>query len=656
MPPPPLPPLGFVLRTNRAKHPGKPDQNPERKSSEQVQQEKQEKAAKKQAASSKRKNGLKKAAQRQLEKEVVDLQGDSAANHPPTHPTKRVHKPRPQPAEAAPEADPFEGDSSDEYVPPAPPNTKGGSPEAEEEPLDPSEDEAHPPNAASGGRKKKDPKGSARAAFEREIAAQRDALEPTRATDSGSSKRKTAPTSIEPPQKKSKAAALGGLGDGWERGRSAAAAQQASRRSKSAASAMSVDVGLSSDGEVVIPPASEYNDSSDAPAGIDSDADDGSEGEWAAGVQGEEESGKKKAASAQLKSEKFRAIAGVVDTESPGYVPRRTNAKPLKKSDITFAHLPHDIRSSFNSKYKPGLLQWAAVRDPWVNVESWEDVAAIWSQAFPQYPLEKNPELGLVVVKLSQGKVMTWRHDFAVAAEGSLESLFKAWELDTTEERASAVDWLLQRHSSKTRVFHYRQYYDVEVGDDNDVGDGAEGVDGGGGEEGMGDSPQAAKGKKDPVPNPKGLCAGSLIIDALASHFKSAYPPGRTTLVSSAQLPTSEARPVTALVHSIQAANRALNYSRTGKLVTPSSRDGEFSRALWGDRHVVQDGVTFELKSTSNVVKLVNSLTDKQWTKILDAAIAISRPARKSSKPVAVIEIEDFDAESDTPPSDNDSD
>lgn len=117
-----------------------------------------------------------------------------------------------------------------------------------------------------------------------------------------------------------------------------------------------------------------------------------------------------------------------------------------------------------------------------------------------------------------------------------------------------------------------------------------------------------------------------MIVGCLASHYKAAYPDGLASIKS---LPAADRTvPEGPLVYSIEAvcpftlltfvilhsreALRALNYSKTGKLIVPGERLGDFSKTNWGDRTTMRDGERITINTTSGLTAYVKQLTDKQ--------------------------------------------
>ncbi|KAJ7330349.1 hypothetical protein DFH08DRAFT_882420 [Mycena albidolilacea] len=231
-------------------------------------------------------------------------------------------------------------------------------------------------------------------------------------------------------------------------------------------------------------------------------------------------------------------------------------------------------------------------------------MAEIWDPLFPDYPLAADPDLQAIVLKLGDDKITAWRNKFSTTELEALEEVFGHEGAETAQARADSVACLLEGED-KNLAFYYREYADE---DGNVI--------------------------------KKGLFQGHLIVRGLAAHYASIRSPRAPV-----ENPATADFPETALVHTIQAAKRALHYTETGKLVIPGHRLGEFSRANWGDRMVFQEGRSVAVNSTSGLVKIVRKLRNNPdlSKRIMQAAIEASLPKRRSAAVVEVIDI-DLDA------------
>ncbi|KAF8206852.1 hypothetical protein K438DRAFT_2086607 [Mycena galopus ATCC 62051] len=351
--------------------------------------------------------GAMKAAGIELGKEVKDLASDLTANHPLPNNKKKMLRPRPEQAVGPEDYSGFapavaKGDAPDEYQLPHDQENE------EDEVLDPSDNDtgAAPAKATP----KKDKKGCARLEVQISVEAQHAFLASSRVAG----KRKQAPESeqviqlsacsVDDLNEERQAQGLGGLRDEFKWGQSPSLSK-ASNRSKSAGSAMSVDQYdtqyTDGDKDIVMPPQSDYNDSSEGIGGFDSE---------------------------------FESLAGIVDTTTPGLVPLKAKLG-IKKKEISLDNLPLDICSQFNSHFKPQFLRLLEPVAPWTGIESWMDITSTWDAVFPKYQLHKNQVLQAVVVKLER-KLGRWHHDFASTCIDSLGQLLTSWGQETATRLA----------------------------------------------------------------------------------------------------------------------------------------------------------------------------------------------------------------------------
>ncbi|KAJ6529975.1 hypothetical protein B0H10DRAFT_2152400 [Mycena sp. CBHHK59/15] len=289
---------------------------------------------------------------------------------------------------------------------------------------------------------------------------------------------------------------------------------------------MSIDRGgYDSSGIEFGPPGSD----SSVMGGIPSDADDGEVRAWA-----ESSTDKAKEARAQATS-----FAGIIDTDAPGLVQlssRRRTEPRIKKANITLSDLPEPLRRRFKAEFTPVLIEHAG------TLNAWENPSTRLSRI--QVDVATDHINVLVIAKLSESKLDSWRHKLAAAAIMALKIAFLADNITSHEDIADIVAFYL-KGDDRNRVFYYREYAeDPETGE----------------------------------VNPKGIFQSFVISRVLAVHCNA------TTLKNSLG-PTgfdaciSSTRPTGALVLSIQAIKRALNYWKTGEL------------SNWGDHVEFSEGV-----------------------------------------------------------------
>ncbi|KAJ7878151.1 hypothetical protein B0H14DRAFT_3779742 [Mycena olivaceomarginata] len=434
----PKPPKG--LRAERALNPGAPGMPKPKRSSAQVQADKDAKADEKRRADKERREGIVKAAA--IENRMVS-----------DDKMEKILRPRPEKptVEEEPKADDVvdpcsDGPgSSDEYQP----AKEKSLSESEEEVMDASDDE--PVKPAKKGRTKKPPKGSLR----RDVEAERIKQGGTVAEG----KRKmpaaeqvlpfvshlllTYQRSKTAARKKAKTTNPTGIRVDWSRGRTPAMEIDPPARSRSASSGFasfaSYQRSMSSDAGM--PPASD----SSAIGGIGSDVDDGEEAAYAVG-------------DVKAGRVKVTSLAGIVDTDAPGLVGpsarRKHGDSKIKKAEIKLTDIPDAIRPQFKTKFTPRLLEHAGRLQGWADPSD-QDMISIWNRTFPDYALStsdsQDKEMVLVVTKLAQDKVDTWRNKIA---NGGIAAWTAVFHKQSKEEIATDVAFFLDG-TDQSRNFYY---------------------------------------------------------------------------------------------------------------------------------------------------------------------------------------------------------
>ncbi|KAJ7760257.1 hypothetical protein DFH07DRAFT_939983 [Mycena maculata] len=446
------PTVSMALRPKRAAQPGALDMPQEKRSHEQTQKDKQAEDDKKRQAAAKKKQGIVNVAAIENKTAAEDKTRDEQANHPPTTLMAKVLRRRP---ETAPNADIIEGEiidpisdgpgSSDEYRP---------DKEDEDEQMDPSEDEQGAgPAPKPTGRAKKLPKGAYRTAVDDERKKQAGSTSSEAQPPQSKRKAVTADASKARATKKIKETPVGGLRDGWGRGRtpavdsfdarsaSSAMSVDARGRSKSGGSTMSVDRGGYSSSDAGFGPTSDASNF----GGIESDVDDGEE---------QSEMADEKGKSARTK---VSSLAGIVDTDAPGLVPLRHQPEQrLQKSKINLNHLPEAIRAEFRTSFTPSLLEHAGRIPAWTD-PSPGDILRIWETVFPDYaPTTERAKM--IVLKLAEDRIYSWRHNLADVGVDVLQNTWIELELKNPEEIKETVEFYLKGDNDRSRVYYYETY------------------------------------------------------------------------------------------------------------------------------------------------------------------------------------------------------
>jgi len=73
----------------------------------------------------------------------------------------------------------------------------------------------------------------------------------------------------------------------------------------------------------------------------------------------------------------------------------------------------------------------------------------------------------------------------------------------------------------------------------------------------------------------------------------------------------------------------------SGEEIRPSRPYSDYSKANWGDHTETREGRIEQIKTTSNLIRLVSQLKEKQWKKILEAATLASKAKKETIAPPA---------------------
>ncbi|KAJ3512463.1 hypothetical protein NMY22_g15325 [Coprinellus aureogranulatus] len=119
---------------------------------------------------------------------------------------------------------------------------------------------------------------------------------------------------------------------------------------------------------------------------------------------------------------------------------------------------------------------------------------------------------------------------------------------------------------------------------------------------------------------------GRMVLKTFAAHLD---------IISSIPEDEQEKRPSGALCMAIQAVNRILEYSLSGKMVLPSKFDraGQFSKENWNDWHKGKPGSkkTKLVRRATRFLATMDDLSDDEWAEILDAARGYMTASKKNS-------------------------
>ncbi|KAH9037117.1 hypothetical protein EDB85DRAFT_1888573 [Lactarius pseudohatsudake] len=265
-----------------------------------------------------------------------------------------------------------------------------------------------------------------------------------------------------------------------------------------------------------------------------------------------------------------------------------------KKGDIRLGHLSTHLQTTFIEDFTPRLY------DLFGTLKAWEqptgaDLQRLWKRVFPhEKGLDFQTGDGVIVLKLIEDRLSHWRKKFGERGLEALEEItFNDLPENDTTHRQWWCQWALSGDDNSCRPFYYSTYEEPDL---------------------------EVEGSKLTV---KGIFQSPLIAAILGTHMACVYP-----IRDEDRL---DRKPVGALVHSIQAAKRAISWWETGELVKPKRPLNEYSKANWGDHVEIREGHTVHISSTSDLVAIVSKLKDKQWDKILKAALLSAKHKKKSA-------------------------
>ncbi|KAJ3506183.1 hypothetical protein NMY22_g17334 [Coprinellus aureogranulatus] len=307
-----------------------------------------------------------------------------------------------------------------------------------------------------------------------------------------------------------------------------------------------------------------------------------------------------------------KSIAKTIDhPESSKYV-KKTKGRSSTSTDSSETS-PKGNRALVKALPKRGQEIWPllkalvinelARKEPWEDVED-EFLADTWNELVDDENLEveatdtKAP-LFAHVRKLIRGQVVPteWRFKLAEAAVLAVEAEIKRRGLETAEEIKTFVLRLLGK---KPRVRTDADKPFIYAATDS--------LDWAG---------------EDPTKCGGGILRGRLVLKVLGKHLSIVG-----SVLNDNQI---EKRPYGALCLSIQAVQRALEYTISGKMVIPATRDssGFFSQDNWGDPTVEQedaDGQVHTIKQRRATLFLatMRAAPDSEWEKIINGAKALA--------------------------------
>ncbi|KAJ3513243.1 hypothetical protein NLJ89_g3055 [Agrocybe chaxingu] len=389
-------------------------------------------------------------------------------------------------------------------------------------------------------------------------------------------------------------------------------------RSRSASSGMSMSSASRA-------PTSPQGSDDENEGGISDDAGEDAERQGLSGKAEKSETLKSHyyGGSSKLGEMRVRSLARIVPTTSVSTFikPNASSAAArnrLKKSEVWLSHLPTHLQSQFSKVFTPRLHEAFGVVVAWEQLKE-DKLIRLWSDIFPkEKTLNFKTDLGFIVQKLIDDRLSQWRTQFAKRALDTLTDIvFAQLPINSTEQRYAWCTWALSGEDEGSHPFYYATYEEP----DSEV-------------EGS-------------VLTIKGIFQSVMISSVLATHMSwiSAIPPEAR----------SDMKPVGALIHAIQAAKRVISWWEEGKgeKKVPPTPISDYSKSNWGDHINIVEGQPMRVNSTSDLVAVVSGLKEKQWEKIMAAAIAIGKVKKKKDgasqlappPPLTTIQLRDDDSD-----------
>ncbi|KAF8815300.1 hypothetical protein BYT27DRAFT_7238493 [Phlegmacium glaucopus] len=288
----------------------------------------------------------------------------------------------------------------------------------------------------------------------------------------------------------------------------------------------------------------------------------------------------------------YCSIAKIEDIEgAPTRISKHSDKKTARP---TFKDLPAKTSDLFNKSSLLEAYNATGELNAWESLPD-KDIAAMWNHVFSDiYPVtihdggdSGNYSLFVVVKKLVFCGVSSCIYNcLAEAAVTASEDEYDRQEISAVKDRAKFVIDMLGNDNDTNRPFLWQTTDSVEWEGGSQM---------------------------------KGLFMGQLVLKTLAVYLALV-----TSIHPDLSGYTPSSRPWGALMLSIQAVHRALQYSVSGKFKPPGGKAGSFSQENWGDYEILDEKRgKMKLKRRSTIYqKWVDNMPDAHWAAIMDGATA----------------------------------
>ncbi|KAG6895248.1 hypothetical protein C0992_002367 [Termitomyces sp. T32_za158] len=332
-----------------------------------------------------------------------------------------------------------------------------------------------------------------------------------------------------------------------------------------------------------------------------------------------------------LIADKVLTFAKIVPTTSvPEFIspslrrPKGYKQFTKRKAEVRLSDLPRDVQRKWDSEFTPHLCTFFGQLTPWTKIDDAQvnEISALWSHTFPsEKRLEEEPELSFYVLKLVDDALGAWRHSFSSSAAHFLENvIFADTELQSTDARATWATWALGSDfdgiEAHSRRFYYRDYEDA----DEELGK---------------------------LVKARGIFQSPLMAHTLAVHYSSlkklAVPQGKlnkpkypaAALCMAILAVRMMGHQFLFLALAEQGCYHNINKWTNGKKDELGGKHGYFSAGNYKDHYEVEKGKKVSITLTSDVMNIIESLTEKHWSRI-EAEAMVQVKARRTT---AIVEI-----------------
>ncbi|KAF6751440.1 hypothetical protein DFP72DRAFT_850843 [Ephemerocybe angulata] len=302
---------------------------------------------------------------------------------------------------------------------------------------------------------------------------------------------------------------------------------------------------------------------------------------------------------------RFKSIAKIEPVENAPNIFKKAETKSrAKPGRARVSHLPEAVRPKWPSM-KITVIDAAGQLPPWADLTDGA-ICLLWNGLVDQEHfiahIAGSARGSYVLFQLIKKLVRNvlgaeWKNPFAQAAIDAVAQEWERRELITPASCAKFSEIMLgaephNRDSKKARPFMWKAT--DNIGWDGD----------------------------DPNKTGGGLFLGRMVLKVFAEHLSHVADAPK-------ELITADAKYSGALMLSIQAVHRALEYTLSGKLSIPTGSTDKtyhFSKENWGDyeKGTVVDGTEYRkpVKRATVFAKTVSALDDTRWKAIIDGAKA----------------------------------